>query len=71
MAAVGRFVKQLVTTRGHVTEAELILIREAGFSDEEILNIIGLSVQYMFTNYINNVFDTKIDFPKVDVLGPN
>lgn len=70
MAAVGRFVKQLVTTRGHVAEAELKLIREAGFTDEEILSIIGLSVQYMFTNYINNVFDTKIDFPKVEMLGP-
>lgn len=68
MAAVGRFVKQLVTTRGHVAEAELTQIREAGFNNEEILSIIGLSVRYMFTNYINNVFDTKIDFPIVEVM---
>lgn len=71
MAAAGQFVKQVVTTRGHVAEAELTRIREAGFTNEEILSIIGLSVQYMFTNYINNVFDTKIDFPKVEVLNPS
>lgn len=40
-------------------------IRKAGFSDEEILSIIGLSVQFMFANYINSVFDAEIDFPKV------
>ena len=68
LAAVGRFVKEVVNSRGHVTEAELIHIREAGFTDEEVLSIIGLSVKFMFTNYINNVFNTKIDFPVVHML---
>ncbi|WP_027922605.1 carboxymuconolactone decarboxylase family protein [Pseudomonas sp. URMO17WK12:I12] len=68
MAAVGRFVKQVIDVRGHIAEVELINMREAGFTDGQILSIIGLSVQFMFTNYINNVFDTKIDFPKVHAL---
>lgn len=69
MASVGLFVKQVINARGHVSEAELMRIRKAGFSDEEILSIIGLSVQFMFTNYINSVFDTRIDFPKVHMLN--
>lgn len=65
---MGRLSKQIIDTFGHVAEAELIHIREVGFTDGEVLSIIGLSVQFMFVNYINNVFDTKIDFPKLHML---
>jgi alkylhydroperoxidase family enzyme len=39
----------------------------AGFSDANIVEIIALSAQYMLTNFVNNVFDTEIDFPVVDL----
>lgn len=68
MEALGRFVKKVVTTRGHVAELELTRIREVGFSDKDILTVIGLITQYTFFNYVNNVFDTKIDFPKVEIF---
>ncbi|MGY2257986.1 carboxymuconolactone decarboxylase family protein [Pseudomonas sp. SDO55104_S430] len=68
MEALGKFVKKVVTTRGHVAELELTRIREIGFTDMDILTVIGLITQYTFFNYVNNVFDTKIDFPKVDVF---
>lgn len=41
--------------------------RAAGYSDANIVEIIALSAQFILTNFINNVFDTEIDFPVVDV----
>lgn len=48
---MGRFLKQIIDTFGHVAEAELIHVREVGFTDGEVLSIISLSVQFMFANY--------------------
>ncbi|MFJ6121641.1 hypothetical protein [Streptomyces sp. NPDC092129] len=41
-------------------------VREAGFSDPQILEIVGVAVQFLLTNFINNVADTDIDFPRVE-----
>jgi alkylhydroperoxidase family enzyme len=56
-----------MTTRGKVSDADLAMVRAAGFSDANIVEIIALSAQYMLTNFVNNVFDTEIDFPVVDL----
>ncbi|MFP3556167.1 carboxymuconolactone decarboxylase family protein [Paraburkholderia sp. SIMBA_049] len=61
------FAKKVIETRGHVTEADLIEVRHAGFSDDNIVDIIALSTQSLLTNFINNVFDTPIDFPVVSL----
>lgn len=63
LSAASHFAGRIVKTRGHVSAAEVTAVREAGFDDEKILEIVTLTAQYMFTNYINSVFDTKIDFP--------
>ena len=51
---------------GQVTDQELEAVRSAGFSDEEIVEIIGNVAVNLFTNYFNHVADTEIDFPKVN-----
>jgi alkylhydroperoxidase family enzyme len=63
--AAVRFAKKLLETRGKVTESDLDIVRQAGFTDANLVEIIALSVQFLFTNFINNVFDTPIDFPVV------
>jgi uncharacterized peroxidase-related enzyme len=61
------FVQRMVTERGKVTEDDLESLRQSGYSDAQIIEIVAASVYYLFTNLINNVFDTDIDFPKIDV----
>ncbi|MGY2337784.1 carboxymuconolactone decarboxylase family protein [Pseudomonas sp. SDO5532_S415] len=61
--AILQFAERVAEMRGHVSEDEITCVREAGFSDAEIIEVIGLVIQFSFTNYINNVFDTDIDFP--------
>ena len=64
-AAAARFAGQVVEARGHVDDSDLTAVREAGFSDAEILEIVALSVQFSLTNYMNNVAGTDIDFPSI------
>jgi uncharacterized peroxidase-related enzyme len=61
------FAKQVIEKRGKVSEAEFEAVRTAGFTDPEILEIIGLAVQFLFTNYVNNVVKTDIDFPVINI----
>ena len=63
--AILRFAKRLSSNRGNVSDAELAEVRKAGCSEEEILEIITAVSLNLFTNYINHVADTAIDFPQV------
>jgi uncharacterized peroxidase-related enzyme len=65
-AAAVAFAKALMETRGKVTEDDLHAVREAGFSEANIVEIIALAAQFMLTNFVNNAFDTEIDFPVVE-----
>jgi uncharacterized peroxidase-related enzyme len=63
-AAVG-FAAKVAERRGRVSDADLAAVRAAGFSDAQIVEIVGLVVENVFTNFINNVAQTDIDFPIV------
>ena len=41
-------------------------VRAAGWSDAQIIEMIALSVQFLYTNFVNNVFQTEIDFPAAE-----
>ncbi|MFJ8608052.1 carboxymuconolactone decarboxylase family protein [Streptomyces sp. NPDC093675] len=60
------FAKRVVETHGKVGGDELDAVREAGFTDSQVLEIVGVAVQFLLTNFINNVADTDIDFPEVE-----
>jgi hypothetical protein len=42
-------------------------VPQTGFSDGEIVEIIGHVAVNIFTNYFNNINQTEVDFPKVSV----
>jgi uncharacterized peroxidase-related enzyme len=63
-AAAVEFARKLVATRGKATDADLEAVRAAGYGDGEITEIVGHVALNTFTNYLNNVADTEIDFPK-------
>ncbi len=60
-----RFVAGVVDQAGRVSDADLWSVRNAGFSDAEVIELVGQAVLNIFTNTLNNVAQTDIDFPKV------
>jgi len=65
-AAGLRFVREVVETRGHPSEEALDGAREAGYSDEEILEMIANVALTTFSNYTNDIAGTELDIPKVE-----
>jgi alkylhydroperoxidase family enzyme len=55
----------VVRERGHVGGADIQAVRDAGFSDSQIVEIIAVVAENIFTNLLNVVADTDIDFPVV------
>ena len=62
-----KFARTLILNRGEVTDANVQEVRDAGFSDGEIGEIVANVALNVFTNYFNIVAGTEIDFPKVQV----
>lgn len=60
-----RFALQVLQTRGNVSDAELAAVRLAGFDEASVLEIVINVSLNVLTNYVNNVAQTDIDFPKV------
>jgi uncharacterized peroxidase-related enzyme len=63
--AAVRFAAQVVRARGHVSEAELSAVRQARYTDAEVIEIVQHVALNTWTNYVNEVFKTDIDFPIV------
>ena len=61
----GRFASKVAHERGHVTDADLTAVRDAGFTDAQIVEILALIAENVFTNLLNVVAQTDIDFPVV------
>jgi uncharacterized peroxidase-related enzyme len=62
--AVG-FAAKIVRDRGKITQADIQAVRDAGFSDGQIVEIIAVTAENIFTNMLNIVAETEIDFPVV------
>ncbi len=65
--AIG-FAVEIVKNRGKITDADFAAVRAAGFSDAEIVEIVGHVALNTLTNYINEVLGTEVDFPAVNTL---
>ena len=59
------FAKKVVEARGRVSDADVATLREAGYDDGEIVEIVMHIGLNLFTNYFNHIVDTEIDFPVV------
>ena len=64
-AAALRFALALVDRRGQVGAADVQAMREAGFDDEHIVEVLAHVALNLFTNYLNVAFDVAVDFPVV------
>jgi uncharacterized peroxidase-related enzyme len=63
--AAVRFAAKVVRERGHVSEDDVRAVRLAGYDDAQVIEIVLHVALNTWTNYINEVAKTDIDFPVV------
>lgn len=60
-----QFARRVAESRGRVSDADLAAVSRADFDEAEVVEIVVTVALNVLTNYINNVAQTDIDFPKV------
>lgn len=66
---VVRFAKRTAESRGKVDDDAIAEVRSAGYGDAEIVEMIALVAQTMFTNLLTNASQADVDFPKIEAAG--
>jgi alkylhydroperoxidase family enzyme len=61
-----KFARTIVVSQGEVSDEQINRLRQVGYSDAQIIEIIANVVLNIFTNYFNNIAQTVVDFPKVE-----
>jgi uncharacterized peroxidase-related enzyme len=61
-AAALRFALTLVNARGQVADADVWALRNAGFSDAELVEIVAHVALNLFANHVNLAFAVPLDF---------
>lgn len=64
-AAALTFAARVARARGHITGADLVAIKDAGYGEAEVVEIVLHVALNTLTNYLNEVAQTDIDFPVV------
>ena len=62
--ALLNFAKIVVRQKGRINDADIETMRNAGFDEGIIAEVIANVALNIFTNYFNHVAGTDIDFPK-------
>ena len=60
-----RFAAKIARERGHVSEDDVRAVKLAGYDDAQVVEIVQHVALNTWTNYINEVAKTEIDFPVV------
>ena len=63
--AAVRFAAKVTQQRGKVSTEDLLAVRNAGYTDAQIIEIVQHVALNTWTNYINEVAKTEIDFPVI------
>ena len=67
LQAALQFARTIVEKRGWVSDDDLAQVREAGYGDGELAEIIATVAATTFSNYFNHIAETEVDFPSVAV----
>ena len=68
-AAALRFAREVVENRGHPSDESLEEARNAGYSDEQIIEVVATINHATFTNYMNDFMGTEVDLPVQEPTG--
>lgn len=63
--AAVRFAAKVANARGHVSDEDVRAVKLAGYDDAQVIEIIQHVALNTWTNYVNEVAKTEIDFPVV------
>jgi uncharacterized peroxidase-related enzyme len=63
-----RFAVAVTNGRGHVSDADFAAVKAAGYTDPQVIEIVLHVALNTWTNYINSVAKTDIDFPVAEPL---
>jgi uncharacterized peroxidase-related enzyme len=63
------FVKKVHETKGKVSDEDIHSLRQKGFTDGEIVEILGTMVLITFANYVSNVAQPELDFPRAPEIS--
>src|SRR5262245_26904756 len=69
VGAAVRFARAVAEKRGKVSDAEMGELRAAGYSDRDIVDLVGIIALNVLNNFMNNVADTEIEFPRAAPLA--
>ena len=64
-AAALRFATAIVNNRAQIGDGDVAALRQAGFDDEAIVEIMAHVALNLFTNYVNVALQVPVDFPSV------
>jgi uncharacterized peroxidase-related enzyme len=67
--AAVRFAAKVAQRRGQVSDQDVRAVRAAGYDDGQIVEIVQHVALNTWTNYVNEVAATAIDFPVVEALA--
>ncbi len=56
-----------IVRTGFVSDDDIKTVRDAGFDDQKIVEIIGTIVMINFANFVSNVGQQELDLPKVSL----
>ena len=62
-AAALRFAREVVVSHGHPSDEALDEVRNAGYTDEQIIEMVTTVNLATFTNYMNDFMGTEVDLP--------
>ena len=67
--AAVNFAAHVTKARGHVTDEDIRAVKLAGYDDAQVVEIVLHVALNTWTNYINEVAQTVIDFPVAKALA--
>ena len=59
-----QFARVIVAAKDITTDADVLAVRNAGFTDGEIAEIIAHVALNVFTNYFSNIAGVEVNFTK-------
>lgn len=61
-----QFAQDVTRNRGQVSTEAIQAVKDAGYNDGDILEIVLNVVSNTLTNYVNHIAETEVDFPSVE-----
>jgi uncharacterized peroxidase-related enzyme len=69
-AAAVRFAAKVARERGRITDKDLQMLKSTGYDDAQVIELVLHVALNVWTNYVNVVGETDIDFPVVSARHP-